>query len=116
MWRRMAPIWDATEEIFFFIPLSGRLPIPLQWISEKIRSCFLLDQNESLIFLTADVDSGIGPVFSVRAGSVSEIADKVKLSSNLEKGGYASICGQKRNGNKGRPINIYHVDLKLKTQ
>ena len=29
---------NATEEIFFFIPLSGRLPIPLQWISEKIRS------------------------------------------------------------------------------
>lgn len=36
-----------------------------------------------------------------------------KFLSNLEKGGFATVCGQKRNGIKGRPVNIYRVDFKL---
>lgn len=113
---------------------------------------FLLDQNESLTFLSAGGTSGSGSLFKISADIVSEIADKVKLSSetvvriaevllslnteeitsqdlisslgvslrsankflsNLEKGGYASVCGQKRNGIKGRPVNIYRVNFDL---
>ena len=111
---------------------------------------FLLNQNESLTFLSAGTSSETGPAFSVKA--ISQIADKVKLSaetvvriaevlnaleteeitsmdlmnslgislrsankylSHLEEGGYASVCGKKRNGVKGRPVNIYRLDFKL---
>ncbi len=34
-----------------------------------------------------------------------------KILSNLERNGYAEIVGKKRNGNKGRPINIYHIKI-----
>lgn len=113
---------------------------------------FMMDQNEALTFLSSGASPDPNPIFTVRAGHVSEIADKVKLSSetvlriaevlnmlstneitsqdlmsrlgislrsankflsNLEKGGFASVCGRKRNGIKGRPINIYRVDFKL---
>lgn len=36
-----------------------------------------------------------------------------KYLSHLEEGGYASVCGKKRNGVKGRPVNIYRLDFKL---
>lgn len=113
---------------------------------------FLLDQNEALTFLAAGGSSNPDSLFKISADIVSEIADKVKLSSetvvriaevllsldteeitsqdlinslgvslrsankflsNLEKGGYASVCGQKRNGIKGRPVNIYRVKFNL---
>lgn len=35
-----------------------------------------------------------------------------KFLSVLEKNGYAQINGKKRNGNKGRPVNVYRVKLK----
>lgn len=34
-----------------------------------------------------------------------------KFLSNLEKYGFAAIIQQKRNGNKGRPVNVYHLKL-----
>lgn len=36
-----------------------------------------------------------------------------KFLSCLEKGGYASVCGQKREKGKGRPVNIYEIHLNL---
>lgn len=37
-----------------------------------------------------------------------------KFLSNMQKHGYAEIVGQKRDGNKGRPINLYRLRLDYK--
>lgn len=34
-----------------------------------------------------------------------------KFLSVLERSGYAYVCDQKRNGNKGRPVNVYKVNI-----
>lgn len=36
-----------------------------------------------------------------------------KFLSALERAGYAAVCGKKRTGEKGRPVNIYKVSLEL---
>ena len=40
-------------------------------------------------------------------------APRNKYLSHLEEGGYASVCGKKGMGVKGRPVNIYRLDFKL---
>lgn len=37
-----------------------------------------------------------------------------KFLSNMQKHGYADVVGQKRDGNKGRPINLYRLKLDYK--
>lgn len=117
---------------------------------ERQEGSYLLDQNETLQFLTGSTGEKSSMLHSIQADSISEIADKVHLSSEtilriaemmnslgrneitsqdlmsslgislrsankflscLEKGGCAAVCGQQRNGVKGRPINIYRVSF-----
>lgn len=116
-------------------------------IHKKDLSSILIDEKEGIYVLKTNTDEK--QIISSES-YISEIADKVKLSSetilkivgvmqalkteeitsqelmdafqislrtankflsNLEKSGYAEIVGKKRNGNKGRPINIYRIKI-----
>lgn len=118
-------------------------------IKSQSGSSVLIDEKDRLTVLRKE---GTESVISASESYVSEIANKVKLSSetilkimgimqasgseeitsqelmdalkislrtankflsNLEKYGYAEVTGLKRSGNKGRPINVYRIKIRI---
>lgn len=118
-------------------------------IKSQFGSSVLIDEKDRLSVLQKE---GSGKVIGASESYVSEIANKVKLSSEtilkimgvmqasgseeitsqeltdtlqislrtankflskLEKCGYAVVTGLKRSGNKGRPVNVYKINIQV---
>lgn len=84
---------DYVNEVANKVRLSAETIVRLMGIMDTLNTDELSSQE-----LMAHLD------ISLRSAN--------KFLSSLEKHGYAHVVKQKRNGNKGRPINVYRLELR----
>lgn len=111
-------LMNQNEDLLFLTAKGSKeLPTPafsiqadsIAAIADKVRL-----SSETILRIAEAVNSlGINEITSqdlIHSLGIS-LRTANKFLSHLEKGGFASVCGQKRLTGKGRPVNIYRISF-----